>query len=167
MQGCFMQFLRLSFIKKLQPFPHFSADFSILNSHAWVYFAVVARCCSEHYRTRSSSVIWHPGLDEACLRQCRLWRRIRAQDVSLGDSSVSSCSCMFHPGWLGLSYLSGTGRSTGTYILLRHFPGVLGGAHLSRPWRAPSPWLPTPSEYAVYPESRPWSFGQCRSPGLE
>ena len=47
MQGCFMQFLRLVFVKKLQlrpltptrsllrpPDPHFSADFSILNSHA-------------------------------------------------------------------------------------------------------------------------------------
>ena len=47
MQGCFMQFLHLIFVKKLQlrpltptrgflrpPDPHFSADFSILNSHA-------------------------------------------------------------------------------------------------------------------------------------
>ena len=47
MQGCFMQFLRLIFVKKLQlcpltptrgllqpPDPHFSADFSLLNSHA-------------------------------------------------------------------------------------------------------------------------------------
>ena len=58
-QGCFMQFLHLIFVKKLQgasppltptgavapwtptggrrrpPGPHFSADFSILNSHAW------------------------------------------------------------------------------------------------------------------------------------
>ena len=33
MQGCFMQFLRLIIVKKLQG-PHFSADFSILNSHA-------------------------------------------------------------------------------------------------------------------------------------
>ena len=63
MQGCFMQFLRLIFVKKLQlqgasppdphrvccpwtptegllrpPGPHFSADFSILNSHAWEIF---------------------------------------------------------------------------------------------------------------------------------
>ena len=63
MQGCFMQFLRLIFVKKLQlqgssppgphqgrcpldphwgllrpPGPHLSADFSILNSHAWYYF---------------------------------------------------------------------------------------------------------------------------------
>ena len=42
MQGCFMQFLRLIFVRKLQlqgasPLdPHFSADFSILNSHAWL-----------------------------------------------------------------------------------------------------------------------------------
>ena len=62
MQGCFMQFLRLIFVKKLQlqgakppdphqgccpldphwgpsatPRPQFSADFSILNSHAWYW----------------------------------------------------------------------------------------------------------------------------------
>ena len=49
MQGCFVQFLRLIFVKKLQlrpltptggllrpPDPHFSADFSILNSHACI-----------------------------------------------------------------------------------------------------------------------------------
>ena len=48
-----MQFLRLLFVKKLQlrpltptrgllrpPEPHFSADFSILNSHAWL------SCCT-------------------------------------------------------------------------------------------------------------------------
>ena len=56
-----MQFLRLIFVKKLQlqlqgvgiapwtptggrlrpPGPHFSADFSILNSHAWVFCVFV------------------------------------------------------------------------------------------------------------------------------
>ena len=35
--------------------------------------------------------------------------------------SVFSCGCKFCPHGLGLSYLPGTGRSTGTYILLHHF----------------------------------------------
>ena len=52
-QGCFMPFLRLVFVKKLQlqgaspstaPSPHFSADFSIRNSHAW-YLHRTLCCC--------------------------------------------------------------------------------------------------------------------------
>ena len=82
--------------------------------------------------------------------------------------SVSSCgSCKFSPLELELSYLSGTGRSTGTYMYTSRYTIFSGGANLSRPCRIPSPCLSTLSEYAVYPESHPRSSGQYRSPGLQ
>ena len=88
MQGCFMQFLHLIFVKKLEgasprdpiwgvapwtptggllqpPGPHFSADFSILNSHACeVFFCHLISHAVRSVENGSSNVALWPASTE-------------------------------------------------------------------------------------------------------
>ena len=146
MQGCFMQFLHLIFVKKLQlqgalppdphwgccpwtptggllrpPGPHFSADFSIFNSHACWYFlgSVVSFICQLYFFfsfffflsifrliQASASKAEDPGFDSG-LRHGDFSGSSHSSDLKIGTPVATlpgtwRCQCT---GWPGVSIL--------------------------------------------------------------